>query len=148
MYLQMIAAFAVADQSVSERGESFGFILMAVVTGETEGGHLGMSAVFDAFGGVARLRVEITGRASTAVGVLLSRLLQGLAYGLHLPFNREGAARRKINRVGDEAIPLDFADQPSDPVETPQVSIGLFLISGNGGRQVLIEELIHREILR
>ena len=75
VYLQMIATFAVADEFVSERDKFLGFALIVVVAGETQRGHLSVRVISYAFGDIARLRVEITSRASITARVLLSGLL-------------------------------------------------------------------------
>src|SRR5215510_16322949 len=67
--------------------------------------------------------------------------------GLRLPFNPEVAALRKIDRVSDEAISLDLVDQLPDSFEATQVLIGLSPLPGYGRAQILVEELIHNEIL-
>src|SRR5262245_49735560 len=75
LYLQMIATLAVADEFVSERDKFLGFTLILVVAGEAQGSHLGLRMISDTFSGVARLRVEVTSRASITAGMLLSGLL-------------------------------------------------------------------------
>src|SRR5262245_3313281 len=147
MYLQMIATFTVAHEFVSERDKVPGFALIAVVPGEPQRGHLRVRIISDTFSDGARLRVKITGRAYLTARLLLSGLLQHLAVGLGLSFNTEIAARRKIDGVGDEVISLDLADQPPDSFETQQALIGLSLLPGYGRAQILVEELIHHEIL-
>src|SRR5262245_46183906 len=143
----MAATFGFVNKLSPQCNQFLRLILMKVIMGYAICGNLGVAMVSNAFGHFTRLRVEFRGRAFMTEFILLLRSPQRLADGLYLPLSSGIDVRNEFDRISDEAIPLDLADQSPNAFECPQVLAGFARIAGDGRREILIEDLIHREIL-
>src|SRR5262249_864291 len=136
----MAATFGFVNKLSPQCNEFLRLTLMKVIKGYAICGDLGVAMVPNAFGNFTRLRVEFQACAAIGAFFLLHRVAERLADGLYLPLNSGIGVRNEFDRISDEAILLDLADQLPNAFECPQVLAGLARIASYGRCEILIED--------